>query len=109
VVDLPAKPPEARTESTTKRRRCSFRTLRAQWRRPWILVSDEKDADFLLLFYQSGTSSLGGDQLTLAAVSKTGRKMLSVNCERRMSSGYTAGVLVNRMKKRLADAAREQK
>ena len=75
----------------------------------WTLVSDEKDADFLLLFYQSGTSSLGGDQLTLAAVSKTGRKMLSVNCERRMSSGYTAGVLVNRMKKRLADADREQK
>ena len=75
----------------------------------WTLVADEREADVLLLFYRSGSSSLGGEQLTLAAVSKSGKKMTAVNCERRMSSGYTAGVLVNRLKKRLAEAEKERR
>ncbi len=74
-----------------------------EWKK-WNLVSDEKEADIFLVFYESGTTGLGGSQLTLAAVSKTGRKLLSVNCERRLGSGHTAGVLVNRLKKRLNEA-----
>ena len=60
------------------------------------------------LAFSLSRCSVGGEQLTLAAINKSGRKMLSVNCERRMSSGYTAGVLVNRLKKRL-DAAEKTK
>jgi len=77
------------------------------WKR-WKLVSDEKEADILLVYYQSGTDGLGDDQLTLAVVNKSGRKLLSVNCLRRLSSGYTAGVLVNRLKKRLEDAEKKK-
>jgi hypothetical protein len=73
------------------------------WKR-WKIVAEEKDADVLLVYYQSGYDALTGDELTLAAVSKSGRKLLSVNCARRLSAGYTAGVLINRMKDRILKA-----
>ena len=38
----------------------------------------------------------------LAAIDRaTGRQLMAVSCERRMSASYTAGVLVNRLRKQI--------
>jgi hypothetical protein len=91
----------------------------------WKLVERPEDADILLVFsasqvffgsmttgsvYGTGTYATGTATSVplmslpryLTAVDRTSnRQLLAVSCERRLGSGYTAGVLVNRMRKEI--------
>jgi hypothetical protein len=93
-----------------------------QWGR-WTLVERQEDADLVLVFSEKGsylgsvsTSSAVGsgtyasgtgtsiaivsDQRFLIAVEpQTERQLVVISCERRAGAGYTAGVLINRMRK----------
>jgi hypothetical protein len=97
-----------------------------KWGR-WEIVQDREAADLLLVFSKrqdyygamntgslsvnpqgtygtmAGTSiPIMSDQRFLIAVdAKNNEKLLTISCERRIGSGYTARVLVNRMKDRI--------
>jgi hypothetical protein len=93
-----------------------------EWGR-WRLVERRQDADIVLVFAErqtnvgamaTGTTTgnvasatavpLTSDQRFLIALDKDGEKYVLVSCERRLGAGYTAGVLVNRLKKRIEQA-----
>jgi hypothetical protein len=95
-----------------------------KWGR-WTIVERPEDADLQLVFsatrdyvgsINSGSVSGGGgfasgfgtstpimnDQRFLIAVDRASqRQLMGVGCERRLGAEYTAGVLVNRMKKQI--------
>lgn len=87
----------------------------------WEVVADGEDADLLLVFgaangvngaiasassgpgyaYSSVTPILTMPRLLAVYDMRSKQQLLLVSCERRLSGGYTAGVLVNRMRKRI--------
>ena len=91
----------------------------------WTLTEDRASADLVLVFAARdeffgmlpGTTTVTSSGNTAAITSvpipvvtmsrylivldaKTEDKLMSISCERRIGSGYTAGVLVNRLKQR---------
>lgn len=64
----------------------------------------------------SSATTTGGGSLLLASYPRlltvvdasTGRSVIVTTCERRISASYTAGVLVNRLRKRIENAAKEE-
>jgi hypothetical protein len=95
-----------------------------KWGR-WTIVTRPEEADVLLVFAEnqiylgtmssasvtsSGTYASGvGTSVPLMSVPRfliavdraSGRQLMAVSCERRLAAGYTAGVLVNRMRKQI--------
>jgi hypothetical protein len=95
-----------------------------KWGR-WTIVTRPEEADVLLVFtenqiylggmttasvasfgtYASGTGTfvplMSFPQFLTAVDRASGRQLTAVSCERRLSAGYTAGVLVNRMRKQI--------
>jgi hypothetical protein len=87
-----------------------------EWKR-WDLVEDQITADVIIVFadrftnygtmgtFTGGTGSLipvVSDQRFLVLVDPTTHEnILTISCERRLGAGYTAGVLVNRLRDRV--------
>jgi hypothetical protein len=70
-----------------------------KWGR-WKIAEEQKDADLVLLF--SDADDLFSKPRRLGVFHpETKNELLFVSCERRVTAGYTAGVLVNRLKKRV--------
>lgn len=98
----------------------------------WTVVDRPEDADLVLVFseqsnyvgayntgsvYGSGTYASGSSmsiplmsqsRFLIAVDRLSSRQLGAVSCERRTSSGYTAGVLVNRMRKRVEDTKKPE-
>jgi hypothetical protein len=95
-----------------------------KWGR-WTIAARPEQADVLLVFAESdtylgsmSTASVSGSgtyaggvgtsvalmsmpRFLMAVDRASGRRLMAVSCERRGSASYTAGVLVNRMRKRV--------
>ena len=102
-----------------------------KWGR-WTIVTRPEEADLLLVFAESqvylgsmntanvtssGTYASGvGTSIPLMSLPRflmavdraSGRQLLAVSCERRMGAGYTAGALVERMKKQIEKLEKPQ-
>jgi len=74
-----------------------------EWGR-FTLVEQESEADVILVLAQGNDF----EELLLIAYDRSHRRLTSVSCQRRMGAAYTAGVLANRLKNRIADAEKRR-
>ena len=73
-----------------------------KWGR-WTLVYHPEDADLLLVLAGAGTSIplMSHSEILTALDRASGRQLMTVSCEHCTGAGYTAGVLVNQMRKQI--------
>jgi hypothetical protein len=69
-----------------------------KWGR-WGVVQDERDADLILAL--SDGYEFNKPRYLAVLHPRTRARLFFVSCERRVTAGYTAGVLVNRLRKRI--------